>query len=887
MTEPKTTKPSGAMGYITPLSAGHLTLESVGGKGYSLSRMVAAGLPVPDGFCVTTDAYQRFVADNDLSKAILTALQSADADNPATLEECLRTVQNAFLAAPIPSAIAESVALAYGKLGGQDTAVAVRSSATAEDLPDLSFAGQQETFLNVRGTAAVLDAVRRCWASLWTARAISYRIRHRIDHADVSLAAVVQLLIPAEVSGVLFTANPLSGRRDQAMINAAWGLGESVVGGLVSPDTITMDKTRSKVLSRQVADKQTMTVLLENGTEERPVPEKIRRKPTLTDRQAAELVKLGSKVERMYGSPMDIEWAIRGGKIHLLQARPVTALPHQEGPSQAWELPDPKGQYMRGSIVELLPNPLSPLFTTMGIRFFIEGNRTMAKDLFGSESVIPENYLLGIGGFAYMKVSYTPAEWWAMLRYMVPSMPRMMREGVPYWRNVGLPRYQEAIARWEGKSLPGLTAGELLAGARDVLNGYAVHLGALMASTMGPSAGSEGLFTQVYNKIAKREGDPEAPVFLMGFENAPLRAEKNLYDLAVWSKDRGMLTAHLAAGTAEEIAAEFSNGICPSEVPAPDWGEWRRILADHLKRFGYAIYDMDFACPLPADDPAPIVEILRRYIAGEIRSPYERERELKDAREKAVADARARLKGLKRWAFEKSLKWAQSQAPLREDGIAEIGLGYPLLRRLLFELGGRLAQAGMISGSDKIFWLEESELESAAAALDRGEALPDHRESVRRRIAQWKVRKAIVPPPMLPPSSKFMGISTEGWLTATEGEQGTNTLKGIGTSAGVVTAPARVLHGPEDFDQMKSGDVLVAAITTPAWTPLFSIASAVVTDIGGPLSHSSIVAREYGIPAVLGTGVATRRIRSGQTVTVDGGAGTVRLGEVGQRSPVA
>ena len=879
MTRQKESASSIAREYIAPLSSGNATLELVGGKGYSLSRLVAAGLPVPDGFCITTAAYKRFVADNRLSEELHNALQTADADKPATLEICSRTIQNLFLAAPIPQPIAAEAALAYGNLRGRDPAVAVRSSATAEDLPDLSFAGQQETFLNVCGTTAVQEAVRRCWASLWTARAIGYRIRHSIDHEEVSLAVVVQELIHADVSGVLFTANPLSGRRDQAVINAAWGLGETVVGGLVSPDTITVDKVHRKILSREIADKQVMTVLLDHGTEEQPVPEKKRRMPTMTDRQVIDLVKLGACVERMYGAPMDIEWAIQGGKIYLLQARPITALPKQEGPPVVWELPDPKGQYMRTGIVELLPSPLSPLFATMGIRFFIEGNRRMAKDLFGSASIIPENYLLGIGGFAYMKVSFTPAEWWAMLRYMVPSMPRMMREGVPYWRNVGLPRYQEAIARWEGKSLPGLTAGELLAGARDVLTGYAVHLGALMASTMGPSAGSEGLFTQVYNKIAKREGDPEAPVFLMGFENAPLRAEKNLYDLAVWSKDRGMLTAHLAAGTAEEIAAEFARGLCPSEVPAPDWEEWRGRLEDHLRRFAYSIYNMDFSESLPLDDPGPILEILRRYIAGNIRSPYERERALTEAREKAMASVRSRLRGLKRWAFEKSLKWAQSQAPLREDGIAEIGLGYPLLRRMLFELGARLAQAGMISEPGEVFWLEESELESAVTALDRGEPLPDRKDLVSRRIAQWKARKTIVPPPSLPPSSKIMGISVGAFLAAAEGDQETHTLKGIGTSAGVVTAPARVLRGPEDFDQMKPGEVLVAAITTPAWTPLFSIASAVVTEIGGPLSHSSIVAREYGIPAVLGTGVATKRIHSGQTVTVDGGAGIVTLGE--------
>jgi phosphohistidine swiveling domain-containing protein len=866
---------------VTALTDGTAKPETVGGKGYSLARLQAAGLPVPSGFFVTTAAYREFVAGNDLADAIRSALAGADIERPATLEACSRAIQQRFLAAAIPDDIRQAVSRAYASLPGRDPAVAVRSSATAEDLPDLSFAGQQDTYLNVRGAGPVLDAVRRCWASLWTARAIGYRIRNGIDQERVLLAAVVQELVDAESAGVLFTANPLNGRRDQMLINAAWGLGESIVGGSVTPDSITLERVKKgfRILEAQTADKQTMIVRLGEGTGEQPVPERKRRAPVLSRRRAAELAALGERVERMYGAPMDIEWARCNGRFHLLQARPITTLPKREGPPVLWELPDPKGQYMRTGIVELLPRPLSPLFATMGIRYFIEGNRVMAKDLFGSASVIPANYLLPIGGFAYMKVSYTPSELWALLRYMVPNMLGLLRKGVPYWRNVGLPKYQEAIARWEGKSLPALTAGELLEGAREVLHGYAVHLGALMASTMGPSAGSEGLFTQIYEKTAKREGDPPASTFLMGFENAPLRAEKNLYELAMWSKRHEALSAYLSSAPAADIAAASAGARTPDPVSAVDWEEWRRRLEDHLRRFGYSIYNMDFAEPLPMDDPGPIVDTLRRYIRGDIRSPYERQRELEDARERATASVRTRLRGLKRWAFDKVLGWAQSQAPLREDGIAEIGLGYPLLRSLLLELGGRLARGGMISKAGEVFWLEESELESGAAALDRGEDLPDHKGLTGRRIEQWTSRRVIVPPPALPPTGKFLGINVEAFLAAEESSQERNTLKGIGTSPGVATAAARVLRGPEDFDQMRPGEVLVASITTPAWTPLFAIASAVVTEIGGPLSHSSIVAREYGIPAVLGTGVATKRIRSGQTVTVDGGKGIVVLGE--------
>jgi pyruvate,water dikinase len=236
-----------------------------------------------------------------------------------------------------------------------------------------------------------------------------------------------------------------------------------------------------------------------------------------------------------------------------------------------------------------------------------------------------------------------------------------------------------------------------------------------------------------------------------------------------------------------------------------------------------------------------------------------------------------RVRGLRRKLFRKVLGWAQSYNCAREDSIAAIGLGYPLLRRMLRELGRRMAEAGVIAEADDVYWLTRDELDRMAAALDRGEALEDIIDRIRERKAIWRAEKRVTPPPQLPPKDRVMGIKAEAFLGAAEGNESGDRITGFGASPGQVTAAACVLHGPDDFDQMKPGHVLVAAITTPAWTPLFAMAAAVVTDVGGALSHGSIVAREYQIPAVLGTGVATKRIRSGQTITVDGSQGIVRL----------
>lgn len=331
--------------YILALADSKATLANVGGKGASLARLSTAGLPVPDGFHVTTAAYQTFVAVNDLQPGILAALEQVDTSQPTTFETASRAIGDLFANAPMPHDIADAIAAAYLKLAGAHPTVAVRSSATAEDLPDLSFAGQQETYLNIEGIPAVQAAVKRCWASLWTPRAIGYRTQHKIDHSAVAPAVVVQMLVHADAAGILFTANPVNGARDQAVINAAWGLGEAIVGGAVTPDTIIVDKTTERVIEREIADKHVMTVRVDYGTEERRVPEHLRRATVLSDDQAIELARFGTQIEKLYGMPMDIEWTLtsppspllRGeGGFAIVQARPITALPesksvHSEG----------------------------------------------------------------------------------------------------------------------------------------------------------------------------------------------------------------------------------------------------------------------------------------------------------------------------------------------------------------------------------------------------------------------------------------------------------------------------------------------------------------------------------------------------------------------------
>jgi rifampicin phosphotransferase len=286
---------------------------------------------------------------------------------------------------------------------------------------------------------------------------------------------------------------------------------------------------------------------------------------------------------------------------------------------------------------------------------------------------------------------------------------------------------------------------------------------------------------------------------------------------------------------------------------------------------------MDFAESLPHDHPEMLLETIKMYLRGQGTNPHERQHASEEKRIQTADIMRNRLKGFKRWTFIKALNWAQSLAEVREDALAEIGLGYPILRAMLHELGDRFVKASAIQQADDIYWLEKNEVEDCVHKFEHGNQLDTLSACVEERKVFNKKVGQEMPPPMIPMKKKYMGINTSVWLAESERNQTSNVLKGVATSAGKVTAPARVLRDPKDFGQMHVGEVLVAGTTTPAWTPLFAMASAVVTDIGGPLSHGSIVAREYGIPAVMGTGLATKRIQSGQVITVDGSAGTVTL----------
>ena len=405
--------------FVLSLFDSRATLETVGGKGMSLAKMIQAGFPVPSGFHITTEAYRAFVAANDLQTKILAALANADASLPATLETASAAIGRLFADASTPNEIINAIRNAYLTHDSSHLKpVAVRSSATAEDLSEASFAGQQETYLNIRGEDVLLDAVKKCWASLWTARAIAYRIKNNIDQNTVALAVVVQEMVNAEAAGILFTANPMNGHRDEMVINAAWGLGEAIVGGLVSPDTIIADKATGKVKKYDVAEKTVITVLTESGTREDQLNDTRRRSKVLKEANVVELVNIARNIESYYGSPQDIEWCHAGGRFFIVQSRPVTALP--EAPIE-WTPPNPKGIYMRTSVVDLTPVPLSPLYITWALPTLTEQMKPLGVRLGMGVPVLQEDYYIAINRYAYMNAAFPAKAWWWIITGMLPA----------------------------------------------------------------------------------------------------------------------------------------------------------------------------------------------------------------------------------------------------------------------------------------------------------------------------------------------------------------------------------------------------------------------------------------------------------------------------------
>jgi rifampicin phosphotransferase len=878
----------------------------VGGKGANLGQMTRAGLPVPPGFCLNAAAYREFLqspssAGVTARESIRDILSATRLDDPSHIDSQAALIRSLLERQPIPTPIAEEVLQSYHSLASDlgvdqaDLPVAVRSSATAEDLPTASFAGQQDTYLNVRGDEALLDHVRRCWASLWTARAVGYRIKQGFEHDQVALAVVVQSMIASEVAGVLFTANPVNGSREESVINASWGLGESIVSGLVTPDMFIVRKSDGAIVSRVVSDKQSLIEYQAGGgTVERDVPAERRGAPSLVDGQVAELAALGNKIEAHYGMPMDIEWGYAGGRFYLLQARAITTLsaPALAPSGVPPEVAAASGDYSRAMFEELFPDPLSPVFLS-GISEMLHG---MLDFTFHTLGFKPPAGLEAVGRFycqpyfhrQYVEAALLPLSPDVRQRFVDQVMNPFAHHGQGVSAELSLPflgmvlrlvwfmfrsprllpaavqRFRADIRALEAVRPETLADEEIVARIHRLIldsTGRLLNYDFLMILLIGITYRALGVLLDRYFTEDRQEIQVKLVSGVTG--NATVRANQHIWDLAQLAK------------TSPGVAAILQSGLPdprPALAASSEGRAFLTALVSFLLDFGHREVRMDILYPTWGEDPAPVFGFIRGYLdVGDEQSPYYHQERLAAEREQATRlvyerfrrDWRGRL--VARPAFGFILKSAQDHTRERDTMHFEMTRLFPPFRRLLFELGQRWATSGLLEKQDDIFFLSLEEMQ-VLAARPRPMA-----GEVRRRRLDLLAARSKTPPVDIHDGQPVYAAGAGATAPGTAGQQ----LRGIAGSPGMARGAARVIMGPEDFGKLQRGEILVAPLTTPAWTPLFAIAGGLVTEVGGILSHGAIVAREYGIPAVMGVTGATTQLHSGQQLSLDGDRGLV------------
>lgn len=881
-------------------------LPRVGGKAANLGELLSAGLPAPEGFCLTTEAYRQATVPLGLED-VHRALHATAADDLVTLARLAGLARDLISAAELPAEIAGEVQAAYAGLGGADPAyvpVAVRSSATAEDLPFASFAGQQDTYLNVVGQDALLAAVRNCWASLWTDRAVAYRASRGIDPSTVALAVVVQRMVDAASAGVMFTANPLTGRRREAVIDASPGLGEAVVSGAVNPDHFVVDSASGRILERRLGDKRLVIRALPGGGTER-VDQTAADELCLTDRQVRELAALGGRAENHFGAPQDLEWAIdAGGEAWLTQSRPITTLYPVPAVTRPGSPPAPEDirVFLCFSLAQGLTRPLTPMgiaafrllgssvaraagfqvpdartgpppFAEAGQRIFVDltavarssvGRRIVPKvfDVMEARSAALLRRL-----FDDPRFSITRRTPWGLLKHVAPVA---IHGRVPESLLRALFRPEAALRRVEKFTKEFSKALELPApvSARQRLDHAERVLSSvfpIVPSILPLPALGFGLLALAGKLLGGRSRRSDLQPILRGLpNNVTTEMDLELWQLATEIQADAGARRMFADQPLEVLAQRFSAGELP---PAVQSG-----LGRFLERYGHrAVAEIDVGMPRWRDDPTHLLGTLANYLRLEDPA-LAPDRQFRKAEAEAEAQiallvAEAKSRGRVRGAIvQAALRRARLFIGLRERPKFQIVLALAEVRRQMAEVGAELAAAERIARTDDVFFLDFAE---ARQALDGA----DLQDLVARRQGAYylELERRHIPRMLLSDGTEPETLLSGG-AAASDGA-----LTGSPASAGTVTAPARVILDPVGA-HLEPGEILVAPSTDPGWTPLFLTAGGLVMEMGGPNSHGAVVAREYGIPAVVGVADATSLLRTGQEITVDGGAGTVRPG---------
>jgi phosphohistidine swiveling domain-containing protein len=814
-------------------------LALAGGKGANLGELVRHGFPVPAGFVVTTAAYATVLAATGLGAeldSMLDGLNEAEAAGASIRTLFKETVSEA----KIPEGIRSEIAAAYTAMGG--VPVAVRSSATAEDLPGAAFAGQQDTYLNVVGEDAVLRAVVDCWASLWTDRAISYRKRQGIDPHQVAIAVVVQEMVLADTAGVLFSANPVTGERSEIVVDASAGLGEAVVSGRVTPEHYVLDATGKIRAFTPGSHEVAIRAVAGGGTQESSGTGSTR--PVLSEEQLEELARLARQAEDLFRRPQDMEWAIADGRVHVLQARPMTALPPQ--PLRL----NPFQRLMGPFFVEMFQMRPYPLDVSGWMQ---RGVFAMLHGMAGSLGVVfprVEKLLPEEDGVVLRLVPPVPHPTLRTLAAPLSVARRARRFNPAQWTHDSrFTAFLEDIRRLNAQDLRPLTWRGVVGFAENV---FATMRGITeLRISYLPGAFVPQLKLRLMLLLLGKSHLGSA--LIAGAETRTSQANRALEDLAAQVRSHpGLMKAFTGPGGHGELLARLESD--------QEFREFHAAFQAFLAEYGHRETVSIVLSSSPTWSDAPEV------VLGLITSMLGERRQSADQTGGALAELMRhpalRIPAVRRQVLS-AVEAAKAGMAFREDSHFYATMVMPPLRRALLELGRRLCEAGVLAEPAEVHHLRFEEL----AGIDDGVTLPAaERERYRRLVlARAAKRRELEGIPLVDPAALFPHKRrAPGTL-----------VSGMPASRGQATGTVRIIRGPDEFGLLRSGEILVCPYTNPAWTPLFQRAAAVVVDAGGIGSHAAIVAREYGIPAVMGTGSGTSTLMDGQSVNVDGTLGRV------------
>ncbi|WP_282699992.1 rifamycin-inactivating phosphotransferase [Streptomyces sp. CC219B] len=847
-------------------------IATVGGKAAHLAALCRIdGVHVPEGFCVTTDAFRRIMAQAPDAERLLDRLSSVGPDDREGIRTLSAQMRRTIEGIPVPDDLATAITRALARLGDR-AAYAVRSSATAEDLPTASFAGQQDTYLNVVGPEAILRHVRLCWASLFTERAVTYRQRNGIGHRTVRMAVVVQRMVVPRASGVLFTADPVSGNRKVATVDAGFGLGEALVSGLVNPDVF---KVRDgEIVTRTIAAKQrAVEALPTGGTREVAIDAERQEQPALTDAQVVELVWLGRRIEARFGRPQDIEWCLAEDGFRIVQSRPITTL---------FPVPETGDQdnhvYVSVGHQQMMTDPMKPLglslwrLTAMapmheaGGRLFVDVTQRLASP--ANRAALLE--LMGRGDPLVRDALETVLD----RDGFVPTLPGTAPAGPPAGSPPAPVEADPAVVT----ELIERSRASLAALERDI------------RAQSGPALFD--FLSQAFEEHKRILGDPLSMQAIMaGMEatwwlNDKLRewlGEKNAADTLTLSAP-GNVTSEMGLALLDvadvirpwpEVVAFLQDvtddGFLEELPKLPGGAEARDAIEAYLDRYGMrCVGEIDITRPRWRERPSTLVPVIldnvRNFEPGAAQRRFEEGRQ--KARQKEQ-DVLARLRALpdgERKADEtkRMIDRVRTFIGYREYpkyGIVSRSFVY---KQALLAEAERLVRTGVLAEAEDIYYLTFQELRDVARTHRA-----DHRLIQRRKDA-FRTYHALTPPRVLTSD----GEALTGAYRRDDVPAGA--LTGVPVSAGTVEGRARVILDMADAE-LEAGDILVTPFTDPSWSPLFVGIAGLVTEVGGLMTHGAVIAREYGLPAVVGVARATRLIRDGQRIRVHGTEGYVEL----------